>query len=262
MKSVFEIREDSWRATVFFLWFIAFFALLATERYIAFLRPEFSFLLGLGMLALVVFMISNSLSPRQRPVSLLQFVRGCILLLPLVFLLNSGDQGLDAEAFKKRFLGPASIAATETVSSPRETIELAATDQSELSPGTPQSAIMPPPPFEGSEEVTILDLDVAPQQYMGKHVSVVGMVFQSEDFDAIFGGNSLILFRFTINCCAADSLPIYALIKGKDLPRYPDDTWVKVKGVFDMEHVDQYSIPVIDDAVLEKTETPDSPYLF
>jgi uncharacterized repeat protein (TIGR03943 family) len=254
MKFFTEIIQEWWRSIVFLLWLFALVTLLFTRRYVIFLRPEFGVLLCLGILTLAVFLLSGLFGAEKRPASPLEFIRGGILILPLAYLLNSGTQ-LDSSAFRNRFLGPSSSETTPSVSITGE-------EQFESSP-------VAQPPVKDQEttetkvtNATITDLMVAPKQYDGKQVAVVGMVFQSEEFDKIFGENSLVLFRFLVSCCTADSQPVYALIRGKDLPRLPEDSWVKVQGLFKMEKFDQYRVPVINDAVMEKTETPKIPYLF
>ncbi|MDH4319673.1 MAG: TIGR03943 family protein [Desulfobulbaceae bacterium] len=254
MKSFFTIQRQWWRITLFLLWIGAFLFLLVTRKYIVFLRPEFAILLGLGILTLMGFLFSGGLERSPRPASGLEIVRGCILILPLVYMLNASAK-LDSSDFRNRFLGP-SPAMDSSICSLKPKGERV--NNSGLNTATSPSD----PSGEIIEEVTILDLKTAPQQYSGRQVLVVGMVFQSEEFDKIFGDNSHVLFRFTVNCCAADSAPVYALIKGDELPILPDDTWVKVGGVFEMEQTGNYSIPVIKDAVVEATDEPKIPYLY
>lgn len=253
MKSFFTIPRQWWRITLFLLWIIAFVFLLVTRKYIVFLRPEFGILLGLGTLTLLGFLFSGGPATSSRPASGLEIVRGCILILPLAYMLNASAK-LDSSDFRNRFLGP-----SPTTDLPMCVLQPNGDrmDDSAMNTTTP-----PSDPSGEIGEVTILDLKTVPQQYSGKQVLVVGMVFQSEEFDKIFGDNSHVLFRFTVSCCAADSTPVYALIKGENLPILPDDTWVKVRGVFEMEQTGNYTIPVIKNALVEETEEPKIPYLY
>lgn len=252
MKFFFTPRENWWRTAVFLLWITALSFLLLSQTYTIFLRPEFGILLGIGILTLAGFLFSDWVISKPRPLGPLGILRCCILLLPLAYMLNSGDR-LDSFAFQNRFLGPASTATDTAVELSVETGGLSAPKQSAPVPGLPTGEV---------KDVTLLDITRHSQQYMGKPVSVVGMLAQSEKVDKFMGEKSLLLFRFVVNCCAADSTPVYVLIQGSSLPDFPKDTWVKVQGVLGIKNKDQYRIPVIYHAVLEETKAPKIPYLF
>ena len=247
-------RENRWRTAVFLLWITALSFLLLKQRYTVFLRPEFGILLVLGVLVLLGFLFSDYVVSKPRPFGYLGIVRYCIIILPLAYMINSGEK-LDSFAFKNRFLGPSSMATETAADLPGKIDGLSAPNKSEPFPAGP--------PYTGAPvNATLLDLTVSPQQYIGKLVSVVGMVAESEGFTEIVGGEGLLLFRFVVNCCTADGTPAYALVRGTGLPDFPEDIWVKVQGVFDLTEVDRYRIPIIDNAVIEETSAPKIPYLF
>lgn len=261
MMSLFSTWGNHWRAVVCTLWIIALSALLLTQKYSIFLRPEFGILLGLGILVLAGFLIYGCFASQPRPLGPLEIIRGCILLIPLIYLLNSGDK-LNSSAFKNRFLGPVATATdtTEDVSPP--TAGTYCAKPGGCPPVASVSSSASRPETGGIKKATLLDLTIAPQQYTGKSVAVMGMLTQSDEYNKIFKGDFLLLFRFNVTCCAADSMPVYALLQGNNLPELPEDTWVEARGRFEMRNVDGYRIPMIDGAVMDETTAPDPPYLY
>lgn len=264
MKLFFPIQEEWWRSLLFLLWIIALTSLLLNQSYTIFLRPEFGILIGLGVLALSGFLISGCYIPKQRPLALSEIIRGCILILPLAYMLNSGEQGLDASAFQNRSLGLPSVAACTPAA---------------VSPGSAEASVsaQPAPPAsvadtenndetrlspQAMEEVSILNIYMAPDKYKKRMISVIGMLTRDEEVQQEFGDKATILFRFAINCCAADAVPLALVILNSDPSTLPDNTWVKVRGVFELEEKKQDPIPLLKQATMEATKAPKIPYLF
>lgn len=265
MKSFFTIRQEWWRTVVFLLWIIALVFLLLHQRYTIFLRSEFGILLGLGIVTLACFLLSGSLVAKSRPLGMLEMARGCILILPLAYMLNSGEQGLDSNAFQNRSLGLPSVAMnTPTAVSPGTVeapgLEQSTTRRADVDTGAEEKVLSAP--AAPQEEVSMLDIYMDPQKYKGRIISVIGIFTKNRKVQKDFGEKAMVVFRFTINCCAADAIPLALIILESDQSEFPDNTWVRVRGVFDLEKKEKDHIPVLKQASVEETKTPEIPYIF
>lgn len=84
--------------------------------------------------------------------------------------------------------------------------------------------------------VTIADI-YTPKTIFPAEVEIVGMTYRPKDsdYERLPGTLSresvpLLLYRYQITCCAADASPIFLALIGFDPLKYPNDTWVTVKG--------------------------------
>lgn len=87
------------------------------------------------------------------------------------------------------------------------------------------------------------------------------MVYKAPKTKQQFGHEGIVVFRFVINCCAADAIPVAALVEGK-YPKLKNNTWVKVEGVLQSIKKGEKSIPFIQKAKITKTKKPRIPFLY
>jgi uncharacterized repeat protein (TIGR03943 family) len=230
---------------------LALTGLLPNQRYTAFLRPEFGYVLGLGTFALFGFVVVEIGDLRPRRFGVAQGLRALILLLPLAYLFNARGASLDAYAFQNRSLGLPNVIEPET-------------DDRPAAPGrvdTPAQAGDVDAP--ASKPVTILDLYYAPRAYEGKRVKLTGMLHKNDpQVEADFGKSLPVVFRFVITCCAADASPVAVLVDGDDLPDLPESAWVEVAGTFRIQEKDGRRVPIVATSIVTEKETPKQPYLY
>jgi len=110
MNTTKRLLERWWRPILFVAWIWALTGLLKNQRYTAFLRPEFGYVLGLGVFTLLGFLVTGMTESRSRHFGIPQVLHGLILLLPLAYLWNAQGASLDAYAFQKRYLGLPTVA--------------------------------------------------------------------------------------------------------------------------------------------------------
>lgn len=120
-------------------------------------------------------------------------------------------------------------------------------------PATPAEPQLPPVP------VTLAQITDAGDRYDGQLIETEGMVFRGERVPA----GSIVAFRFVVNCCAADAMPVGVQVTGKDLnlDRYERDSWVRVTGKLMMEVHEGFPRPRIEAKSVTQIEQPANPYL-
>ena len=85
-------------------------------------------------------------------------------------------------------------------------------------------------------QLTIADV-YASKMVLPAEIDVIGMIYRptDADYERLPGSLTreavpLLLYRYQITCCAADATPIFLALNGLDPLKYPNDTWVTVKG--------------------------------
>lgn len=263
-----------WRFVFFSVWLWVLLGLLRGGRYTMFLRPEFGWVLGLGAVSLLGLLAASM----ERPVrlGLAQALRIVILLVPLAYLANARGTELNSYVLKKRIGGAPTLAAqaqplssSPLPPSPRKpaTIEHGSSanavpvrDQDAHTVSAPREIGRRPPPE--AKVVTILDLYQEPRFYEGKRVKLTGMVVRDEEMCGIFGQKARVVFRFVINCCAADATPAAMIWDGDTPLTLTEDAWVSVEGTFSLREQGGRQIPVLGQATMASTTAPEQPYLY
>lgn len=246
---------------VFAAWSAALIMILCTNRIRLFLRPEFSWLLGMG--AVIAFALMFASFRRPAPVP---FLRAVILLLPLLHMAAT-DSILGQDVFAKRFLGadvgfkekeldttgtsfPTSATRAPDVVSERAISEAFANAGQEMS-------------LSSDEPFTALDLLRSPGQYAGKEVALLGLLYRNPDLELYFGtGRTVALYRFLITCCAADAMPLTVALDMENVPDLPPEQWVRVEGIFELLPHEDKTVPLIRVTRMTNVEPPASPYLY
>jgi len=232
-----SLLERWWRPVLFGAWVLALSALLTGRRYTAFLRPEFGYILGLGLFTLLGFLATVRRRSRPQRLSLAQALRALILLLPLAYVVNGLGFTLDAYAFQNRSLG------------------LPTVDLSGSALGTVKAATGP------VVDITIKDLYIERAKYDGKRVRLTGMLHKGDkQIRKTFGRDIPVIFRFIVSCCTADASPGSVLVDGNVSPRLEESSWVEVEGVLML--VGDHGVPVIVQATVKATNEPKEPYLY
>ncbi len=242
MKNLFIIPEKWFRSFVFLMWLTVITALLHSGKYVLFLRPDFDVLLGVSVVILAGFVYSGSGSSRIE-LTTENLLKGFILILPLLYLFNADGNGLGASSLEKRITGLPKISMKHF-------------NAEGIKPDDrPTSTIAP-------VKTTLLEIYKDMGKYKGLPVTVTGMLSHNKKIRETLGNEAVILFRFSVNCCAADALPYLLVIKKSDLSASGGTLWVEATGVFDLEKINKEIMPVLKNPVLKKVETPKSPFLF
>lgn len=97
-------------------------------------------------------------------------------------------------------------------------------------------------------------------QLENKAVEVIGQLMPAKINNP--KGNRYVVVRMMMTCCAADAQPVALPIEPQQKPDLPDMAWIKVSGkaVFPVEGGQRK--PLIQNAVLEKIDPPDEPFLY
>ena len=293
MSTFKSLLQRWWRPLLFVAWIWALTGLLKNERYTAFLRPEFGYVLGVGVFTLLGFLMTGMAEARPRRFGIPQALHALILLLPLAYLWNAQGASLDAYAFQNRSLGlpsvemPGNKPRTGPSVIPSDPGQAAKTPKTAPTPRSPQR-VQPPPvartpiekqtlgqaeenipqaesrkPAEPAKTVTITDLYYAPRTYEGKQVKLIGMLHKNDaQVKKDFGKDLLVVFRFVINCCAADATPAAVLVDGEEFPDLPESAWVEVEGTFTLHEKNGRRVPILEKSSIKKIDAPKQQYLF
>ena len=94
--------------------------------------------------------------------------------------------------------------------------------------------------------------------FNGQPADVIGFVYT----EPAFGGDHFMVARFAISCCVADASAIGVPVVWKDAPDLKADTWVRVKGTFEVGSFRDDTVPVLQAASVEVVPQPEHPYLY
>ena len=203
MNSPDEYLKQLLHPIVFGTWTLLLIYLLGTQRYIAFLRPEFGLLLALAHFIAMGFMFAALIRRSATKMDLSAVLRALVLLVPILYVIIMPDAMLGSKAFKNRYIGPTNMTMgrqDESRQSPQQA-EKNRASQSQTDENSNDG--------QGSAyELTILDLFRNPKLYQGQRVIFSGMILRDEQLKQYLGGRDTAVYRFLINCCAADALPL------------------------------------------------------
>ncbi len=256
MRSPEEHLKRCFNPFVFAIWSGFLIYLLAGQRYVAFLRPEFGLLLVVALVVALGFMLASILRAKASKLDLSAVLRALVLLTPVLYFMAMPDAMLDHQAFKKRFIGPHGGAIGQQAP-PR-----LASKESAHQP----DVTLTPEAFEGSQEnpqgLTILDLYRKPNFYKGQRVNITGMMMRDDQLKPHFGGKDTAVYRFMIHCCVADALPLAIALDSDHTDTFVNDQWIQVEGIFDLQQIDGQPVPLISSPEINPIEAPAVPYLF
>jgi putative membrane protein len=240
---------------VLILWIIAFWVLL--QRWdgpplaAKFLSPSYWWLMGVGNVILVIFLIVLVYGGRalRSQTAIALAVQLGILVLPLIYLPMALSSQLSSEAIRKRSFYSTSADGTagdgKRLALTSKKNEEASTESNEDS--TEQALASP----------SLLDLMLKPQLYDGKAVSVTGMVYR----DNTVPPNSFLCYRLIMWCCVADARAVGVLVEHEKASELADRDWVTVTGTVGQGRLKEVSMPKIVASQVESTPPPAVPYL-
>jgi uncharacterized repeat protein (TIGR03943 family) len=257
MKSPEEYFKRWLHPVVFAIWTGFLIYLLASQRYIAFLRPEFGILLAVAHFIAMGFLLAAIFRPKTTGMGLPAILRALVLLVPVLYSMAMPDTMLGNQAFKKRFIGIHNGAISWQEQS---------TPFSKEAENNPNLAA-PTGEIEGAQhevplELTILNIFRNPNLFKGKRVIVTGMILHDGQLKPHFGGRDTAVYRFMINCCAADALPLAIALDSDQADAFANDQWVQVDGVFDLQQINGKPVPIFSKTQIKPIEAPAVPYLF
>ncbi len=105
---------------------------------------------------------------------------------------------------------------------------------------------------------TISVLEADPASFVGKEVELSGFVFREEDLT----NNELIVGRFGMTCCVADSSIFGLIVEGETLNSFKDDQWVTVKGTIKVKEYNGWTLPSLSVSNITLIDEPDTPYVY
>ena len=255
MKSPEEVLNKCLTPTVFGTWAGFLLYLLASHRYLSFLRPEFGLLLALALFIALGFMLAAMLRPKTERMDMSAVFRALVLLIPVLYYAAISNAGLGNQAFTKRFTG--------TMNGNLERLDQAmrSRDDEDLDAIFARGPLLEVFP-EAPKEQTILDVFRRPELFKGKRVVLTGMIMRDKKLKPHFGGRDIALYRFLITCCAADALPLVVGLDTDDAPDFAHDQWVQVEGFFDIRQSNGKPVPLILKPLIKTVDAPAFPYLF
>ena len=207
--------------------------LITSDTYTAYLHPRFGLFLviGSGILAgfIVALMLGRLSPPAGSSGEILS--RAVVMLIPLLFLYTAFGQGMGEHAFSKKFVGN------------EQALPYVFTDD--------------PPPEDDAENgkdalLTLLQINQQMVPLQGKRVLTEGFVYK----DANMPADQLMLFRFAMICCAADTTPVWLFVKKEGLGTFEPESWVKVAGVLEIANLDGKTVPMIRADTITQSPPP------
>jgi uncharacterized repeat protein (TIGR03943 family) len=213
--------------------------------------------LAIAQFVAMGFMLAAMIRPKTTEMNLAVILRALVLLVPVLYSMVMPETTLSNQAFKKRFIG------TNNGNVGRQAPTMLSSQGAENNP----DLTAPPEELEGTQrktpsELTILDIFRNPDRFKGQRVVVTGMILHDEQLKPHFGGRDAAVYRFMINCCAADALPLAIALNSDQADAFTNDQWVQVDGIFDLQQINGKPVPLFSKPLIKPVEAPAVPYLF
>ncbi|MEL6150958.1 MAG: TIGR03943 family protein [Chloroflexota bacterium] len=103
--------------------------------------------------------------------------------------------------------------------------------------------------FGQSEDIT---------EFEGQEASFIGFIYREPDY----GTNTVMVTRFTVNCCVADASAIGLPVRGEMVADVEQGLWVRVTGAYEISNFRGENTPVLVPQQVELIEMPDPPYIY
>jgi uncharacterized repeat protein (TIGR03943 family) len=107
-------------------------------------------------------------------------------------------------------------------------------------------------------EASFSQIVLNPQQYTGQKVEVLCQTLSDQQLP----NNQLICYRFKINCCAADAMPLFLFVEKQGLRTPANDSWVRIQGILSTHKVNGISVPLIHAEEMHAEKEPSYPFVF
>ncbi len=221
----------AWGGTVFYL--------LASGHYATFLNPSLWPLMLLALLLSGAFLTALLVLPGGHAVrNEVAWVRTAVLGLPLLYVVLGFGQTLGSDALQKRSVGGLA-----------DLGDLAALGDidDDFVPHVQNKGVM-----------TVLQVVRRGKALEGTEVTTLGQVAREVgEPDGHF-----VLFRFVVNCCAADARPVGILIDTRGRKAPPKDQWYRIVGTVEATEVEGKPAHVIRAKEMQRIGRPKEPYLY
>lgn len=248
MEQLHQIGVRLRSASVLLAWLGGLCWLLVSQGYLAFLAPGLWPLLVAGIVVLAGLAGAVFFRPIRADatgVGSARPLRSVFLLLPLAFLVATPLPEAGSYAFDKR----AGLTTAGSIAADGAAVEdLVATSE----PDAPVRRLTGP-----AAEVTLTELYADFRTLARSRVAAIGMVNPRPGLPA----NTVIVFRFTIACCAADAQPVAVLVRSPEVRGIKKDTWVRVEGELVPAAFGGRVLPLIRADRIQKIRRPIDPYL-
>lgn len=256
-------------AAVYLAWLAVFVWLLGGGRYRAYLHPSLWPFVLLAVVLSLAFLLSVLLH-RPSPHGVLSgeetWLRGALLLLPLVFMGAAREHALGTYALQKRRIGLTTVKRPQkapTTASPVAPVTASPATSVAIAPGTdatpsPSTATASGPPTAvpaaavPDKETPLTKLTEEVEKFKGKTVLTEGLVYKGEDLPAGY----ILVFRFLVTCCIADAQPVGVLVACPNAADLENDDWVRVVGRFDTGDIEGEEAPFIKATAVTRKKAP------
>lgn len=155
-----------------------------------------------------------------------------ILSLPLLFFLQAGEARFTSETFAQR-----SLVTAEGYRLPQLG-------------GEPSAKVT-------SGETPLSDLYRDLNGYLGKEVEVVCQTL----VDRRLPPNIVMCYRYLMNCCAADAIPLFIFIKHREGMEIDNDSWIHARGTLGLQKSEAVEVPLLELERMAVVEEPPFPFL-
>lgn len=96
-------------------------------------------------------------------------------------------------------------------------------------------------------------------EFTGQKADLIGFVYRDLRFDE---KTQFMVARFAISCCVADANALGVIVQTKNAAEWQPDNWVRVKGKFQVQTIDNRQTPVLFAESIEAVKQPEHPYLY
>jgi putative membrane protein len=97
------------------------------------------------------------------------------------------------------------------------------------------------------------------REFEGQEIEVIGFVYRDAQIQQ---SDQFMAARFALSCCVADARALGMVVQDAKGAALPQDTWVKVSGHIEIQHLNGIDTPVIMADAVEVIEPPAQPYLY
>ncbi|MFZ4452444.1 TIGR03943 family putative permease subunit [Salibacterium aidingense] len=102
------------------------------------------------------------------------------------------------------------------------------------------------------------DISLHPREFAGKKIKLKGFVYREEGLPS----NQLIMSRFLITHCIADSVVIGLLTEFEQADAFEEDQWMEIEGILDVTTYKGAEVPVVKAKRGRVIEEPSEPYVY
>lgn len=94
--------------------------------------------------------------------------------------------------------------------------------------------------------------------FKGKEITFTGFIYNDKEVK----GNKTVVARYGITCCIADASVWGMIVSGKEMKKFPEETWIQVTGLLDETTYKGTLFPLVKVSKVEKIEKPNDPYVY